>query len=46
MPTTSTIRRKEEGVAVNRRDLKKAAPFFGVLLIVATVLYVVGRFLL
>jgi hypothetical protein len=36
----------EGGVAVNRRDLKKAAPFFGVLLIVAAVLYVVGRFLL
>jgi hypothetical protein len=36
----------EGGVAVNRRDLKKAAPFFGVLLIVAAVLYLVGRFLL
>jgi hypothetical protein len=33
-------------VAVNPRDLKKAAPFLGVLLIVAAVLYVVGRFLL
>jgi hypothetical protein len=36
----------EGGVAVNRRDLKKATPFFEVLLIVAAVLYVVGRFLL
>ena len=32
---------------MNRRDPKKAAPFLGVLLIVAAVLYVVvGRFLL
>jgi hypothetical protein len=31
---------------VNRRDLKKAAPILGVLLIVAVVLYLVGRFLL
>ncbi len=31
---------------MNPRDLKKAAPIFGVLLIVAVVLYVVGRFLL
>jgi hypothetical protein len=31
---------------VNRRDLKEAAPILGVLLIVAAVLYVVGKFLL
>jgi hypothetical protein len=31
---------------VNPRDMKKFAPIFGVLLIVAAVLYVVGRFLL
>jgi hypothetical protein len=31
---------------MNRRDPKKAAPFLGVLLIIAAVLYVVGRFLL
>jgi hypothetical protein len=36
----------EGGVAVNPRDLKKAAPILGVLLIGAVVLYVVGRFLL
>ena len=31
---------------MNRRALKKAAPFLGVLLIAAVVLCVVGRFLL
>jgi hypothetical protein len=31
---------------VNPRDLKKVAPFLGVLLLVAVILYVVGRFLL
>ncbi len=35
----------EGGVAVNPRDFKKIAPFLGVLLIVAVVIYVVGRFL-
>jgi hypothetical protein len=36
----------ERDVAVNPRDLKKAAPIFGVLLVGAVVLYLVGRFLL
>jgi hypothetical protein len=31
---------------VNPRDLRKAAPILGGLLIVAVVLYIVGRFLL
>jgi FlaG/FlaF family flagellin (archaellin) len=36
----------EEGAAVNPRDMKKIAPILGVLLVVAVVLYIVGRFLL
>jgi hypothetical protein len=35
----------EGGVEVNPRDFKKIAPVLGVLLIVAVVIYVVGRFL-